>query len=349
MRRLLTICSLILLLLGCKERIRFEIEEGESKYFIDGYLSDEMKSHEFAVYRTIPLELEQYQPETDAAAILVIDETDEVQLTGGPDGIYCTPVMAAEEGKSYRLRIVVDGAVIESKSQRLPETNPSFEMGLGYRTATKDFIQPSGAVRIEKGVMFTTEVEKLDEPVYYQWILREHFVLDAELNESGPNKYCWITNYPIRKTFIHEDIPLDGVTTYTRDLEYLGFSRKFQVDFALEVKRLVMDFEAYNFFELIRVQATNSGGLFDAAAFSIPGNYNIDIDDQDVLGYFGVYRAQTDYVFVSQYELPYSLEQNKACFGPFARLDGPREYCYSCYDAPLGYYSLRGTKPDWWR
>ncbi len=34
-----------LVLLGCKERIIFEIEEGDSKYFVACYLSDEMKSH----------------------------------------------------------------------------------------------------------------------------------------------------------------------------------------------------------------------------------------------------------------------------------------------------------------
>ena len=348
--RIIYIIFSLFVLLGCKERFRFDVAEGESKYFIDGFITNVEKSHEFRIFRTIPLEKEQYEPETAAQVSLIINDTEEVGLEGGTDGVYCTPVMSAKDGDSYKLRIVVEWGTIESKNQELPDSDPGPELGLEVRTDSKEFILSSGTVRFENGVSFSTTIQKQPEATFYQWVVREHFILDAELNSSQPaTKFCYITNYPIRTTLIHEDNPIDGVEEYSQDLLYLGFSRKFDVDFSLEVQRLVLNAEAFQFQELVKSQATNTGGLFDVSVFSIPGNYTYLDADRDVLGFFGVYRESSDRIFISQNELPYSLKIDQSCFGPFGRMEGPREYCYNCLDAPDGYYSITNTKPDWWR
>ena len=335
---------------SCIERIVFEPTTGESRYVIDGFISDNLETYTITVFRTSPLEVEQYFPVENAIVSIIVNETDEILLDGGSEGEYCTPAIQATDNNSYQLKVLVDGLEFLSTPQALSSSKPDKDLGLSVRQFQRSFQTSSGYEKLEKGVMFSTEILKSDRETFYQWVVTEHYIIDAELIEHYEgNKYCYSTYYPTRTMLILEDIPVTGVTSYTHDLTYRKFDRAFKVDFCLEVERLVLNLEAYQYYNLIKKQGGSAGGLFDPTSFTIAGNMRSAEKDIDVLGFFGVHRREIDRIFINDDELPYRLESNTRCFGPFARMDGPDLYCYDCLEAKGPFKTNTITKPEWWR
>jgi hypothetical protein len=309
-----------------------------------------MDTYTITVFRTAPLEIEEYFPVENAIVSIIVNNTDEIILEGGSEGQYCTPAIQASDNNTYLLKIAVDGLEFISTPQALPNSMPDNNLELNFREYQRSFITSSGNQRLENGVMLSTEILKSDSETFYHWVVTEHYILDAELIEHYQgNKYCYSSYYPTRTMLLLEDVPVNGVSSFTHDLIYRRFDRAFIKDFCLEVERLVLNLEAYQYYDLIKKQGSSTGGLFDPTSFSIIGNMRSSDEKINVLGFFGVHRRDIERIFINDDELPYRLEINEICFGPFSRMGGPEPYCYDCLESNGGFKVNTTTKPEWWR
>ena len=99
-------------------------------------------------------------------------------------------------------------------------------------------------------------------------------------------------------------------------------------EFGVEGRLLTMTEDDYNFWDKVRRLAENTGGLFDAAPFSLEGNITNRNTGELALGYFGVYRESIDRQFFQLAELGVGSVPFPMCtIPPFATLPHPCEDC----------------------
>ncbi|NVO20886.1 MAG: DUF4249 family protein [Bacteroidetes bacterium] len=166
---------------------------------------------------------------------------------------------------------------------------------------------------------------------YHSDYLREWYY-DGRLHHISPPdsslRVCWLT-LMVRDVFAlstqnlaenkYTLFPLHFVNNKTARLVY-GYS--------LLVNQYSLSEQAYNYWDQLRTNSTNEGGLYEKQPLSTKGNLrNLTHPDQDVLGYFGVSSLHSKRIFVSNVE---NLEL---------------EYISPCTMNPLGQWGLADVNP----
>ena len=225
-----------------------------------------------------------------------------------------------------------------------------------------DFDQMQDAPDIDS-VYYITQKLPTDSPVLFTRGIQ--FYLDLDAGNSTCRNYRWEATetweyhslYPIEWYWngrLHHNIPPDSSkmvcwrTSKLRDVymlttrtlsenKYKRFPLQF-VDnssssrlvygYSLLVKQFSMSDAAYEYWEKIRANSQDQGGLYESQPMVIKGNmHNLTKPDQDVLGFFGAASVKQKRIFVKN--VP----------------DLPLEYVFNCVidDLPKG--GLAGTYP----
>jgi len=195
---------------------------------------------------------------------------------------------------------------------------------------------------------------------------------DGTVHHEFPADYsrmvCWKTEiekniYPLStenlESNIYKALPLQFVDNYSTSKLVYGYS--------LLLRQFALSREAYSYWEKMRINNTEQGGLYDKQPLAIRGNlHNASNPDQAVLGFFGAAVMKTKRIFVSNVEnLP--IEYSPNCTpGPFMRGGfkevSPEEYPFYLYGDKYGFsmsqlqtqcvdcLSVGGTniKPSFW-
>ena len=159
-------------------------------------------------------------------------------------------------------------------------------------------------------------------------------------------RYCYLQELDLLSINLEilEKKNNDGGLTISNEINFIPCSAKLEHDYAIRVKQLNLDVEAYVYWESIRDATQSSGGIFDAAPFSIRGNMT-DQNGAFALGYFGVYREANEDVFFNNSELALcDLQYPEACGGDHSLDVDP---CLDCEKAEGE--SNSKDKPFWWR
>jgi len=94
------------------------------------------------------------------------------------------------------------------------------------------------------------------------------------------------------------------------------------------VRQYTMSDEAFKYWEKIRVNSQEQGGLYESQPMSIKGNlHNVTNPDQDVLGFFSATTVSQKRIFVK--DVP----------------DLPIEFVFNCVIGDLPWGGLQGTDP----
>lgn len=127
----------------------------------------------------------------------------------------------------------------------------------------------------------------------------------------------------IKKQFIGT-VPFDNTTNYY-----------------MQINQYSMTESAYKFWETVRQQSKNSGGLFDATPKSIKGNLqSVDNPKEEVLGYFGVSDVSEYYLNVNRnITSPKPIIVEEYSIGFTKTTD-----CYPCQES----FSRKRTPPPGW-
>ncbi len=298
---------------SCVERFNPSIDEYEDLLVVDGYFTNEEKSHQIILYYTSDVYSTEFEPVLEADVKVVSDDGDVIQFYEiNSSGEYFSAENAkAEAGKQYKLIVLLDNSeYYETEFQELI-TCPSVDAVYGERETQ----QTSEIGEELDGLQFYLDTKKEDEKsVFYQWKLTETYEYNAEyLLDSyyagGTFEFidkdslytCYKTN-TISDVYTHSIKYSDQESISRFPLLYVGNdTKKLSVKYSLNVKQYTLNEGAYNYWHSIEKQIENEGVLYSTQPYQVMGNLkNINNPDEVVLGYFVVAGMSEKRIFVDK-------------------------------------------------
>lgn len=367
--------GLILILLGfttCVDPYEFGFDrKAEQSFVIEGYLTNIPDVHEIRVSRTTYIgEFNGVVADfvTNADVSIVDDQGGVIPLAYDDGGIYLTPPnTVAMPGVSYKVRVVMfNGQIFESSFESLSE-ELNVVNNIEYSPGTKEVLSENNVIVEEDGLNVNGNIKKSNSDKFYRLVMNHYFILESHLGPDfvSPSeqrgligeelRFCFIKDRAIQDLHLVSDLASSQAVgqTYQVDLEFVTVDNRFEHEFVIESTLLALPEKDFTYWSNIQKLAENTGGLFDAAPFSVIGNIR-DISTESEkevagLGYFGVYNASVDREFITPRDLGIS-DPNifPTCeIPPFNRRDPhPCEDCRLFDFYPENY---ENNPPTWWK
>jgi hypothetical protein len=286
-----------------------------NKYVVQGMVSSVEGWQTVYVSTTSSLDFTNFNPlngcelkiENDLGAIFTLTQFD--------DGIYRVWMNNSDllVGTSYMLTVKTPkGDILESSFDKMPK-GPS-EMGDVYYEITN--IQTNDPAVIYRGIQFYTDFSASEQDAkLYHWKCTE--------------TYEYHTNYPLEFYYdwggVHQVSPPDYskmicyrtavvqniFTLSTLNLASNTFSRfplsfvrdnthKLEIQYSLLVEQTSLSQDAYNYWDKLRINLDQAGGLYTSQPLAVKGNItNTRNADNEVLGFFQASTLATKRIFVS--------------------------------------------------
>ncbi|GAB5527058.1 MAG: hypothetical protein Roseis2KO_49300 [Roseivirga sp.] len=346
------------LIWGCREPYDIgAVDSIGQKLVIDAVVTDTGENGYIRLSYTGPVALGEgvtYEYENEAI-VTVSDHLDnEFVFVAKGDGEYINPAFRPEFGKQYRLSVRVGDSFFQSGFESLP-LEQAGEVRPSYRPDTVQVLSENGNVSRALAVTISDEITKADEPVYYHWKFDHYYIYDAygqpDTDLPGSHRFCYVSDLYRTEMLIHEDRSLAGPagSEYVFDAAQVLYGNKMIYDYGIHFIRYNISAGVYAYYEHIKEQLENTGGVFDASPSSIQGNIERLSGSIEVLGFFGVFNETNTYLFFNQNELPFTKR-----YLPTSAVDCPGHHnvtlennCFNCTSVSAIFNST--SKPSWWR
>ena len=350
-----------------------------NKYVVSGQVTDQNGYQTVTVSKASPVGNPEYIPVSHCYIRIFDDKGNEFEMQESEEGVYKSRIDTyyLSPGTSFKLEILTpDGTSIVSDFDRMNEC-PDVDSVYYLR---KDILTDEPGVG-SKGIQFYVDLDGENvETRFFRWEAIEtweyhatypmEWYYDGSVHHIFPPDYsrqvCWSTQlvkniYTLSTENLAENrydmISLHFVDNRTSRLLY-GYS--------LLINQYAMSEEAYSYWDQMRINSTEHGGLYDKQPLIIKGNlHNNTNPDQEVLGFFSASSVKSKRIFIKNVE---NLELDVPAYcNPTVPRYGFRELTPSDYPTFLmgdkeGYWmvflnmecvdclSMGGTniKPDFW-
>ena len=292
---------IVLLLSGCIKSYTPQIESSaENKYVVSGRVTDQEGWQEVDVSLSSPIGSPKHTPVSQCTIQIFDDKGNGFALTEFESGHYRVWMNQADlvAGNSYRVQVLTPGGeTLESGYDRM------------YSGATLDSVYysindvPTSNPEITSTVMqFYVDLNaKGNYSQYYLWEIEEtwqyeaahpaEYYYDGEHHQIKPpdysNKVCWIT-LMVNNVFTIATTNLSQNTFNKYPLHFIdGTTSRLGIMYSMMVRQLGLSEAAYNYWEQLRINSNEQGGLYEKQPLAIKGNLtNLTNPGKDVLGYF---------------------------------------------------------------
>ncbi|MBR4619986.1 MAG: DUF4249 domain-containing protein [Salinivirgaceae bacterium] len=323
----------VILLVGCEEYFRPDIDEMEPAYVIDGLLTDEPGPYKVKIMKTSGYN-GKTETVTDAHVRIECSDGNTYYLLCDSSGCYLTDSakFVGEVGKSYKLvAIFADGHHLESSyEEMLP--SPEIEDINGFYYESKEIATNGDEYfnGVDYGICATNTTAAAGYTPYYRYdckiVMQTHqrypgtfpadryiyrpftpegLLVIADANNYIDNKIIGnhIYRTPRKMLFIGIDSLVEGMT----DFNIYDYG-----EFVL-VKQFSMDENQYNYWKAVKEQQENTNGFFGHIENQPIGNINSNTGEK-VLGYFCVSSVKQNFSalglneskkYVSKYDADY--------------------------------------------
>lgn len=144
--RSLFIIGLVLILASCQEKVDIDLGDTEPKVVIEGYWSTDSSRSRIQVSKTIDYFSTDVPPPVTDAIVEVSDGQTTLVLSHNGAGFYRPPHgYKADTGKTYYLKVIVDGVEYKSKSTLYPMFDVDPNLQFDFKPAS-GFIEEGYAV-----------------------------------------------------------------------------------------------------------------------------------------------------------------------------------------------------------
>ncbi len=316
----LNIIAFLLLLFNCTEPFTVVTENFEDVLVVEATITDELKTQEIKLSRTIALE-EGSEPNYVTSAQVSIEGSNSMvyNFEHTAYGVYESVIpFQAEQGVSYQLKIVVNGKKYNSTIQILP---PKVEIEQVY----------AELIEIEKGVGVQVFVDSETTPQNanyfryeyeetYQIIARNYFPLDLRLepedwaSDADAGFLCsklpvWVLRPQNERICYLDDVSNDIFITSingvneSRVLKYpIRFIKAddhlIRDRYSILVKQFVQSADANNFYRILKELGDDESLLIDNQPGFVQGNiFYEENKNEKVIGFFEVSSMSTKRLF----------------------------------------------------
>jgi len=282
---------------SCVDPYNVDVKKYKDLLVVDALITNENKSHQVKLTRSIANLDEVPVAETMAIVTISCNNGTEVTLKETEPGIYKTDStqFIVEIGKSYKLKIQTsDGKRYSSEECEILTPTVIDEVYFNR----KDIINVNSEV--QEGVSFFVNGEASSD-AYLRWMYEEDWKFSIpyptrigfDENEElfylpFQKLYCW-------KKSSSREIIIQSLNNQ-RSTEIIGKevcfipsddTDRFNVKYSVNVKQLNISQEEYNFWSKLKEASEEVGDIFGTQPFSITGNIKSDTDENEhVLGYF---------------------------------------------------------------
>jgi hypothetical protein len=291
----------ILLLFGCIKPYDPKIESNkENKYVVSGRITDVEGWQEVEVSLSSPIESPEYIPVSHCAVYILDDKGNKFWLTEFEPGNY--HVWMGKEllapGRAFKVMVVPPGSeILESGFDTMPNC-PQLD-SVYYSIKELPTTDPEKYLRVMQFYIDLNAEGNYSQ--YYKWEVTEtweyhaahpaQFYYDGTFHEIIPpdytNNVCYTTSM-VKNVFtvstkglsqnIYKQYPLHYINGNSSRLGYL---------YSMLVNQFALSEGAYNYWEQLRINSNEQGGLYEKQPLAIKGNMmNVTNPDRDVLGYF---------------------------------------------------------------
>jgi len=311
-RTILVIMLIAILVTVCVEPYTPEIRESQESLVVEGLLTNQPGIQTIYISRSSTFSEPALIPESYCQVQVIDENGNSYWFYDQGEGDYQCLMTASQlvRGTAYKLSIVtINGKEYESDYVLLPSPCPSID-SVYFEIETVETSDPEEPM---EGVQFYIDIDAgEDEARNYRWELVEtweyyavhiiQYYYDGTLHEmDDPFKYyhCWYTGRINKiltastKFAVSNRInkyPLHFVSSETLRL---------QVKYSLLVKQFSVSDDAFEYWDQMRKQQQESGGLYETQPLQIRGNvHNVNDPDELVLGFFHVSSSSEKRIFI---------------------------------------------------
>ena len=227
-------------------------------------------------------------------ALVTINDTDEgsmITLNYQKSGVYVTD--SAFQGKvnhHYLLHIyTIEGDELISDTAYMPPLKT--EVTTHHEFVSETDLNPEG------DKVWLTMTDDPNENNFYRWKYEGVYQFSTFSWKADPFRTaCWQYEYFNSDLLLASDHLING-KSFKEDITVVPYFSS--TPYLLTIYTMSLTEEAYNFWNLIEKQITNSGGIFDSPPSDIQGNLHcVNDPDKEVLGYFGASSVIKSQVFL---------------------------------------------------
>jgi hypothetical protein len=298
---------------GCIEQYSPNLNEDPGEgYVVSGEVSDQEGYQQITVSLSSDISDPKFIPLSGCKASIEDDKGNTFGLEEFENGAY--RVWMDKEhlmpGTAYRVRIFTpSGDEIESAFDKMPEC-PAID-SLYYERKDKVTVNTE---KTQRGLQFYIDFTgKESDSHFYRWTVdetweynsaypREHYY-DGEFHDIRPPDYtyhtCWITK-PVKEIFTLATNTLISNSFKGVKVQFVdNTTNRLYVRYTALIKQHAISEPAYTFWEQLRVNSKEQGGLYERQPLSVKGNlHNLTHPERKVNGFFGAYSFTSKRIFV---------------------------------------------------
>jgi len=114
---IILLSALAIALSSCEKVIDLKLNPADSRYVVEGIVSDKMGGCYVSITRTKEFDSEAgYTPVSGATVTIADDYGHTISLAQGSDGLYRHPDFKGESGKTYHLKVLLEGKTYTASS-----------------------------------------------------------------------------------------------------------------------------------------------------------------------------------------------------------------------------------------
>lgn len=286
-------------------------DQSINKYVVQGTLSSKEGWHSIFVSTSSGVEEATYQP-LSHCQVSIIDDLGNEYSAEGNYGEYLV-WMSKENlvvGRGYKVKVITpNGEQLESEYDYLPDgpevLEPTYKIEAHPIQEMGDFLD---------GLQFYIDLKANEnQSRFYRWQLIEtweyHSRYPAEYYYNGEIKqlippdssdyFCWITDQ-IDEVFTLNTTNLISNEINDFPLHFVANnSSRLGVLYSLLVQQIALSEDAYKYWEQLRQNNTEIGGLYSSQPLAVRGNLkNLSNPDKEVLGFFQANTIHSVRIFV---------------------------------------------------
>jgi hypothetical protein len=271
-----------------------------NKYVVSGHIIGTEGWQDVDVSLSSPLESSDYIPVSGCTGTIGDDKGNTFPLTEFEPGLYRAWMRQVDlvPGTSYRVQILTpDGENLESGFDKMPKGPPIDSVYY----LLNDIPTPDPG-KDKKVMQFYVNLNAIgDYSQYYKWEIEEtweyhaahpaQYYYDGTHHEIKPpdytNNICWITGL-VKNVFTVSTKNLTQNSYKKYPLHYIdGTTSRLAYGYSMLVRQYALSEGAYNYWEQLRINSNEQGGLYEKQPLAIKGNVlNLNHPEKEVLGYF---------------------------------------------------------------
>ncbi len=300
----LFLSSIIVLVLlnSCLDSYTLNIDGYDNLLVVDGLITDENKSHDITLTRSTSEVDEDSQYETGATVYITDSIGNSYYFTENSTGVYSSDStdLVVKVGDKYTLHIQTqDGASYQSD-----ECGVLSKTTLDSVYYKKESEWDDSGENLNEGISFYIDGCSESSSSYCRLLYDE----DWKFKTAYPEKYIILedntveTIWPIENWVCWKHDSSDDINVFSlgdqvgseineKQVAFVGsdLSDRLTVRYCIGVRLLTISKEEYEYWRKLSEATEDVGDVFAKQPYSVTGNvYNIDDENESVLGYFQV-------------------------------------------------------------